>query len=71
MPISDGFFHTHQNMPFLLAGSAGGHFRTGRYVTFEDRAHNDLLTSLCQAMGLSGDTFGDPAYCDGALPGLV
>ncbi|WP_437681447.1 DUF1552 domain-containing protein [Sorangium sp. So ce131] len=69
--LSDGFYHTHQNMPFLLAGSAGGHFRTGRYLKFEDRAHNDLLTSLCQAMGLSLDTFGDPAFCDGALPGLV
>ncbi|WP_437960190.1 DUF1552 domain-containing protein [Sorangium sp. So ce119] len=69
--MSDGFYHTHQNMPFLLAGGAGGHFRTGRYLKFENRAHNDLLTSLCQAMGLSLDTFGDPAFCDGALPGLA
>lgn len=69
--LSDGMYHTHQNMPFLLAGGAGGHLRTGRYVRYADRAHNDLLVSLCQAMGVDTETFGDPRFCRGALPDLT
>ena len=68
--LSDPFYHTHQNLPLLLAGSAGGYFRTGRYLR-ADRSHCDLLTSLCQAMGLPDETFGDPAFCDGPLPNLT
>ncbi|RYE89824.1 MAG: DUF1552 domain-containing protein, partial [Myxococcales bacterium] len=69
--LSDGAFHTWQNMPFFLVGSAGGHFKTGRYVTFENRYHNDLLVSVLQAMGVNDTTFGDPQFCQGPLPGLT
>lgn len=69
--LSDSVYHTHQNMPFLLLGGAGGHFKTGRYVTYARKSHTDLLVSLCQAMGLPDETFGDPTFCGGPLPNLT
>lgn len=47
------------------------HFRTGRWLTYDDQPHNDLLVSLCRAYGIETDVFGDRGYCNGALPGLV
>jgi hypothetical protein len=69
--LAEGAFHTVENMPFFLVGSAGGYFRTGRYVTFENRSHSDLLVSVLNAMGLPDTTFGDADLCAGALPGLT
>jgi hypothetical protein len=70
--VSHGRIHSKQNMPFLLAGSAGGHFRTGRYLAnLGGVPHNDLLVSLMNAMGVSGETFGDPDFCNGPLTNLT
>jgi hypothetical protein len=69
--LAEGAFHTVENMPFFLLGDCGGALRTGRYLTFDDRPHNDLLVSVINAMGLPDTTFGDPAYCNGPLPGLT
>jgi hypothetical protein len=68
-----GNAHTHTNVPFMLAGSAGGYFKTGQSLKFPDgTAQNNLHISLCQAMGLSDvKTFGNPAYCTGPLAGLA
>lgn len=69
---SNGNGHTRQNIPILMAGSADGYFRTGRYVRLpgNGRPHNDLLLSIAQAMGLSATTFGDPAHCTGPIAEL-
>jgi hypothetical protein len=68
-----GNAHTHTNVPFMLAGSAGGYFKTGQSLKFPDHtAQNNLHLSLCQAMGLSDvTTFGNPKYCTGPLAGLA
>ncbi len=68
-----GWEHSHDHLPFMLAGSAGGYFKTGQLVTAAaGTAQNDLLVSICQAMGLADvTTFGNPAYCKGPLPGLT
>lgn len=68
-----GSGHTHDKIPFMLAGSAGGYFKTGRLVTAQKGiAQNDLLVSIANAMGLSDVTmFGNPAYCKGPLVGLT
>jgi hypothetical protein len=63
--------HDRNNMPFLLAGSCGGYFRTGRHLQFESVPHNNLHVSLMNAMGVMGNTFGNPAYCSGPLSGLT
>ena len=69
-----GWSHTHDHIPFMLAGSAGGYFKTGQLVTAaaNGTAQNDLFISIAQAMGLADvTTFGNPKYCKGPLPGLV
>ena len=71
--VSMGTTHTHDNMPFLVAGG-GWAFRTGRYVKYTDTAknsHADLLVSLLNAMGVPDTSFGDTRYCTGPLSGLV
>jgi len=70
--LSDGVIHDRRTMPYLLAGSCGGAFKTGRLVEYQGAKHNDLLVSLCNAMGLDDvTTFGNPAYCSGPLSGLT
>lgn len=69
--LGRGNSHTRRGIPWVLAGGAGGYFRTGRYLTYDRWPHNDLLVSVCNAMGVETDTFGNPAYCRGPLPGLT
>jgi hypothetical protein len=78
--FSEGANHCGSNMPFLLAGSAGGQWRTGRHLNFMDTssgyrtdhsAHN-LFTSILQACGSSANHFGnDDAVYEGPLPDLI
>jgi hypothetical protein len=44
--------HTYQNIPWVLVG-AGGYFKTGRYLQYKDQPHNNLLVSVCNAVGLT------------------
>ncbi len=69
--LSKGNTHSHQRMPFVLAGSAGGYFDTGRYVTYPGASHNDLLVSLQNAYGIDEQLFGAQEFCTGALAGLT
>ena len=66
--MGDSRAHVCTDVPFVLAG--GGVFRTGRYLRTGGASHARLLTSICQAMGLANDTFGNPATGAGPLPGL-
>jgi hypothetical protein len=63
--LGEGSTHSRRNVPYVLAGSAGGHFKTGRFLDFQGSSskpwHNDLLISLCQAMDVNDTTFGNPA----------
>lgn len=68
--VSMGTTHTHDNMPFLLAGG-GWAFRTGRFLKYDKASHADLLISILNAMGVEQTTFGTPETCTGPLPGLV
>jgi hypothetical protein len=56
--VCDGNTHLHDDMPFLVAGGAGGALRTGRLVQGY-RRHGQLLAALCHAMGTPVDGFGD------------
>jgi hypothetical protein len=63
--ISDGNRHNHDDLPVILAGSAGGKlhpgqhvaFPTGRNVTKEKMAN--LLITMLEAAGVAGATLGD------------
>jgi hypothetical protein len=69
--MGDSRLHTCKGVPFVLAGGASGQWKTGRYLKTAGESHARLLVSLCQAMGLDIDSFGNPAAGTGPLPGLV
>jgi hypothetical protein len=75
--MSEGSFHSVSAIPFILIGSCGGYFRTGRTVKVGSWAgktgqywrsgntgvpNNRLLASLCNAMDVPVTGFGAPAY---------
>ena len=68
--LGEGKSHTRNDMPYVIAGGGGGFFKTGQYHFLDDKAHNDLLVSLCQMMGVNVNTFGNPKFCTGALTEL-
>ena len=68
--IGDPPSHDYKRIPFILAGSGGGSFKTGRYVNFGGKPHHMLLVALMNAYGLSDTSIGDAKYNNGALTGL-
>ena len=69
--LSDGDRHNLRDHKWVVAGSAGGYFRTGRYIQTGDVPHQNLLVSLANAMGVPIDRFGHPDHCTGPLAGLT
>jgi hypothetical protein len=67
--MEDGASHYIGRIPFLLIGSCGGYFKTGRVVKYKNTPHNRLLVSMLNAMDVQVDTFGLPGY-GGALTEL-
>jgi len=66
--FSDSGAHACNKLMWLMMGNAGGYFKTGRVMDCNGRSVNDLHTSLCNAFGIADKTFGNAAYCGGALP---
>ncbi len=57
---SDGNRHTHDNLPIVLAGSAGGKLNPGRFLQLEDTPMCNLYLNMLDHMGVPGlDRFGD------------
>lgn len=86
LPISQGWTHSNQNIPVVIATGDQSYFKTGRYLRYGSydgssppyhndhggEAMNKVLVSLCRAMGLSDvDAFGDPSLPTGELPGAT
>jgi len=69
--LGDSRLHSCRSVPFLLAGGAGGYFRMGRALQYTAAPHQKLLTSVCHAMGLPIEGFGDVSLSKGPLDGLV
>ncbi len=59
--------HSPYGVPYVLAGSAGGSFQTGRHIDCNHRPPNDLYVSIQNAFGVTDTTFGDPGSCTGSL----
>jgi hypothetical protein len=67
--ISDGNAHNHDNLPVLLAGTAGGSIEAGRHLKFEGKPPiANLFTSILNTFGVPNDKFGDDGT--GPLVGL-
>jgi Protein of unknown function (DUF1552) len=61
--MNEGSNHGTFSIPYLIIGSCSGFFKTGRTVTFDKPvANNQLLTTLCHAMGVNLASVGDPKY---------
>ena len=56
-------------MPFLLAG--GGGLRTGRWLKYASRSHDELLVALLNLFGDARTAFGTAQYSTGALTNLA
>jgi hypothetical protein len=67
--MEDGASHKVGPIPFLLIGSAGGYFKTGRVLRFPNEPHNKLLASIVNAMGYPVTSYG-AAGKEGTLPAL-
>jgi hypothetical protein len=70
--LARGNTHSHTDAPFLMAGSGGGYFKTGQYLSVPGKVpHNNLLVSILNAMDVPATTFGMPEFCSGPLSGLA
>ena len=56
--LGDGRMHTCEAVPWVLAGHAGGYFRTGRMVDLAGVTHDAVLVSIAHAFGLDLETMG-------------
>jgi hypothetical protein len=75
--LSHGKDHDFRDLPIVMAGSCGGYFKTGEYIKVTaqadtrndaDSPHNKLLTTICNAVGVTDPgggpvtNFGNPAF---------
>ncbi len=68
--MGDGNMHDYEDLPIILAGSAGGRIPTDRNLTYDASPRsNALLVSLMSALDVPVSSIG--AYDDGPLPGLL
>ncbi len=59
--------HYLNNIPFVVAGQAGGAFETGRIIDAGGRNNNDIFISIQQAAGIESNTFGLASLCKGPI----
>ena len=57
--LSDGHWHTHVDLPIVVAGNAGGKFKPGRHVDAGDTPLNNLFVRMLEEVGMPGKSFGD------------
>jgi hypothetical protein len=58
--LSDGNRHTHEELPILLAGRAGGSIKPGRHVSFKPGTPvTNLYLSLLDRIGVRPENLGD------------
>ncbi|GMU93160.1 MAG: hypothetical protein AMXMBFR4_22180 [Candidatus Hydrogenedentota bacterium] len=58
--ISDGNRHDPNNLPIILAGSAGGRFKTGQHIASpKETPLCNLYATMLDAMGVEIESFGD------------
>jgi hypothetical protein len=74
--LSDGPPHGSRNLPWVLAGGAGGALKTGQYVRGDwtiNRIHNTIGAAVGAKNAAGGplDDFGDSRYPKGHIDGLL
>jgi hypothetical protein len=79
--LSSGRGHSFMDLPYILAGSAGGFFKQGEYIRLgraenpggDDQVapHNKLLNTIVNAMGIPSDWFGAPEGAGETMQGGI
>lgn len=59
--------HPPQHAPFVVAGSCGGAWTTGRLLDAGGRNHNDVYVSIARAIGMGVTSVGRADWCRGPL----
>ncbi|MGK3999591.1 DUF1552 domain-containing protein [Sorangium sp. So ce1024] len=59
--------HPPQHAPFVVAGSCGGAWKTGRLLDAGGRNHNDVYVSIARAIGMNVTSVGRASWCRGPL----
>ncbi len=67
--LADGNAHTHDPLPVVLAGRAGGAMTPGHHLDASGHAWGELLVSVLHALDVPVERFGDDG--EGPLPGLM
>ncbi len=57
--IADGNRHSHDNLPVILAGKAGGAFQTGRFLKVEEHPMSNMFVEMLNVFGVESSQFGD------------
>jgi hypothetical protein len=57
--IADGNRHSHDNLPVILAGHAGGAMPTGRFLKAPSQPMSNLFVTMLNQYGVATDSFGD------------
>jgi hypothetical protein len=61
--------HYPTHAPFVVAGSCGGAWTTGRLIDLGGGYHNDVYLSIAQAIGMKVTSVGQASWCQG--PAIV
>jgi hypothetical protein len=70
-------YHSYDNVPYILAGSANGALKTGLYVDAGGVTNNKILSTIGAAVGCKNgngeplDDFGDPSLQKGRIDAIV
>ncbi len=69
--MGDSNQHLHYDVPYILAGGAGGQLKGGRHLAFPTKTMttSNLLLSVLRMFGVQQDKIGED--CTGPLPGLA
>jgi len=57
--IANGNRHTHEDLPVILAGSAGGKYQTGRHLKLDKQPMSNMFVTMLNDFGVPTDQFGD------------
>lgn len=75
--LGNGPPHGGTNVPWILAGSAGGSLRTGQYLDLGGVTYNRVLNTILTAVGVRKDDgspiddFGDPSLARGLIDSIL
>lgn len=69
--VSWAYVHSYDNMRAFFLGSGGGYLKTGQHIDVGGQAHQKLLVTFMNMLGLAEDQFGDASFGKGQLTSLL